>query len=123
MASKIIYNVVAKTGSYVDREGNQKNRWTKCGIVLQNDQGQCSMKLEQLPVGMASEDGSAGLWFSLFEPDTNAGGQRPQQQRQDAFGHNVPNGQMPPPAMPQGAAVPQPEQAVAGAFQDKDIPF
>lgn len=54
------YELMAKTGSYTDRTGNEKARWTKCGILLEKD-GKTSIKLEALPVNF---DG----WLSCFEP-------------------------------------------------------
>ena len=58
--SKIVYEVVAITGKYTNREGVEKNRYVKCGVILQGDKG-LSMKLESLPV---VSDG----WFQLYEP-------------------------------------------------------
>lgn len=58
--SKVVYEVMAKTGKYTDKNGQEKNRWAKCGVILQGDKG-LSLKLETIPVG---SDG----WFSLFEP-------------------------------------------------------
>lgn len=58
--SKVVYEVAAKTGKYIDKNGQEKNRWTKCGVILQGEKG-LSLKLEVIPVGF---DG----WLSLFEP-------------------------------------------------------
>ncbi|MCO6445007.1 MAG: hypothetical protein J5J04_13070 [Anaerolineae bacterium] len=56
----IKYELMAKAGTYTDRDGNEKARWTKCGILMERD-GRTSIKLEALPVNF---DG----WLSCFEP-------------------------------------------------------
>lgn len=33
-------DIVAKTGEYTDREGNQKSEWTKIGVILSNQNGE-----------------------------------------------------------------------------------
>ena len=53
---------MARTGSYTDRDGNEKSRWTKCGVVFESSNG-LSLKLESVPVG---NDWNG--FFSLFEP-------------------------------------------------------
>lgn len=58
--SKVKYEVVAVTGKYTDRDGNEKNRYLKCGVVIQTDKG-FSLKLEAVPV-------ESNGWFMLFEP-------------------------------------------------------
>lgn len=57
----IQYEVMASTGSYTDKNGQEKKRWVKCGIVMTTKSGGLALKLETMPVG---SDG----WFSLFEP-------------------------------------------------------
>jgi hypothetical protein len=54
------YDVVAITGSYVDRSGVEKRRYLNCGAVFETEKG-LSLKLESIPVGF---DG----WFQLYEP-------------------------------------------------------
>lgn len=55
-----LYDVVAITGKYTDREGNEKNRYLNIGAVIQTKNGQM-LKLEAVPVGW---DG----WCYLNEP-------------------------------------------------------
>lgn len=55
------YEVMASTGSYTDKNGQEKKRWVKCGIVMSTKSGGLALKMETMPVG---SDG----WFSLFEP-------------------------------------------------------
>ena len=57
----IQYEVMASTGTYTDKNGQEKKRWVKCGIVMSTKSGGLALKLETMPVG---SDG----WFSLFEP-------------------------------------------------------
>ena len=54
------YDVVAVTGTYTDRNGQERRRFLNCGAVFETDKG-LSLKLEALPVGF---DG----WFQLYEP-------------------------------------------------------
>lgn len=70
--SKVVYEVVAITGKYTNREGVEKNRYVKCGIILQTDKG-LSMKLESMPV---ASDG----WFQLYEPKERTSQPAPKQQ-------------------------------------------
>lgn len=119
--ARLKYNVAIKTGTYTDRNtGQEKGRWKNVGVVLEGDNGNLSMKLEAIPLGMVNDRGEAGLWFSFFEPrqegqGANAGGGFRQQQPQGQFGQ----GQAP--AAPQGQ--PTQQQQTNQAFQDSDIPF
>jgi hypothetical protein len=62
----IKYEVVANGGTYTNREGVEKKRWIKCGVVMEGEKG-LSIKMENIPVGW---DG----WAILSEPR-----ERPQQ--------------------------------------------
>ena len=44
MAAKLRYEVIAIMGKYINAQGEEKNRWTKLGVVLQSDKG-FSLKL------------------------------------------------------------------------------
>lgn len=117
--ARLKYNVACKTGEYQDRNtGETKGRWTTCGVVLEGDNGNLSLKLESIPLGMVNDRGEAGIWFALFEPrQQGQGGGSRQQQPQGQFGQ----GQAP--AAPQGQQQPSPQQQTNQAFQDSDIPF
>jgi hypothetical protein len=67
----IKYEVIANGGSYTNKEGVEKKRWIKCGVVMEGQKG-LSLKLESMPVG---GDG----WFILSEPRerTQGGGDDP----------------------------------------------
>ena len=74
--SKVVYEVVAITGKYTNREGVEKNRYVKCGVIFQGEKG-LSMKLESYPV---VSDG----WFQLYEPKQKTGAPEPQQSNNGA---------------------------------------
>lgn len=57
------YEVTAVTGKYTDRDGNEKNRYAKLGVILQTKNG-FALKLETVPIGW---DG----WAYLNEPRTD----------------------------------------------------
>lgn len=42
---------VAVTGSYTDRQGNEKKRYTPVGTLFQYDDGGFALKLDSIPVG------------------------------------------------------------------------
>lgn len=54
------YEVIAKTGTYTTKSGEEKNRWMKVGVVMETAKG-LSLKMESMPFG---SDG----WFILSEP-------------------------------------------------------
>ena len=70
----VIGDLMAPNGKYL-KDGQEKTRWLKCGVVLQTDNG-LRVKLECIPVGV----GEDGLWMSVFEKDD----QRPAQQAKPA---------------------------------------
>lgn len=61
--ARVIGDLVAPNGKYI-KDGEEKTRWLKCGIVLETDNGM-RIKLEAVPVGT----GEGGIWFSVFEKD------------------------------------------------------
>ena len=56
---------MAPVGKYI-KNGEEKTKWLKCGILLETDNGM-RIKLEALPVGVDP----GGLWMSVFEPRDN----------------------------------------------------
>lgn len=56
----IAYEVIAVTGTYTNKQGEEKKRWQKIGVVMQGARG-LSLKMEAVPVGW---DG----WATLAEP-------------------------------------------------------
>ena len=97
MAHKI-YDIAVKTGSYTDREGQEKGRWENIGAVMKGDDGGSFMMLKRTfnPAGVPDLQGRGGdsILCSLFEPKPQ-GQQAPQQSAPQA----------------------------AGGFDDQDVPF
>lgn len=143
-----LYDIMAPTGKYTDKQGQEKTRWLKCGMVVQTAAGKMAIKLDALPVNPMSNDGEdTGLWLQLFEPNqpqddlhTAAppqGGFRqpaPQAAQPNAFGAPQQGAPAPVAAAPMGnpnfapATPPAPAQGVtppppAGGYTDDDIPF
>ena len=56
----IKYEVVAKNGTYKDRNGDEKARWLKLGVCFESEKG-LSIKLDSVPINF---DG----WMSLMTP-------------------------------------------------------
>ena len=92
--------LVCKTGTYVDREGNQKNKWTNIGVIMSNDNGQyllmdATVNLAGILVLQNQMDGKdrGNVMVSIFDDDNRNTNQTqaPQQQqqsqapKQDAF--------------------------------------
>ena len=57
----IKYELSAVTGTYTDREGNEKKSYVRCGVVMDTKKGGLVAKLEALPVNF---DG----WLFMNEP-------------------------------------------------------
>ena len=68
--AKVLGDIMAPNGKYV-KEGEEKTRWLKCGILLETDNG-LRLKLECIPIGV----GADGLWLSVFEKDNRQQGFR-----------------------------------------------
>lgn len=76
---KVIGDICYPTGKYQDRNtGDEKTRWARCGVLMQNDQGDYRIKLETIP--FVPGEG----WFSVFEPRSQQG-QAPQAPAQQSF--------------------------------------
>lgn len=65
------YDAIAKNGSYT-KDGVEKTKWVKVGVVVDTKNGGLALKIEQLPVPF---DG----WLQLAEPKTK-------EQQQQQFG-------------------------------------
>lgn len=75
MPHKRRYDIVAITGKYTNSEGQEKSRYANLGVVLENERGALSIKLESIPVGW---DG----WAYLNEPRPRDG-ERPAPKKRD----------------------------------------
>jgi hypothetical protein len=58
----IYKEVIVSTGEYQNAEGQTKQRWAKCGIVVQKPNGDLRMKLDLFP-----------QWFILADPKPREG--------------------------------------------------
>jgi len=56
----IRYDAIAKNGTYT-KDGVEKNKWVKVGVVVDTKNGGLAMKIEQLPVPFYG-------WLQLAEP-------------------------------------------------------
>lgn len=54
------YEVMAKNGTYKDRNGDEKARWLKLGVCFESEKG-LSIKLDSVPINF---DG----WMTLMTP-------------------------------------------------------
>ena len=102
-----LYDVVKAAGKYTDRDGNEKTRWINCGMIVKNQHGNLSLRLDVVPVGVPS-DGDVGMWFALMEPKSS-GGQKSGQPASDPRSHRK--------------AVDPQDGPGSRAADDDDIPF
>lgn len=75
------YEVVAVTGKYQDKDGNEKSRYQTIGVIVETRNGPM-LKLESVPVGW---DG----WAYLNEPKAKDDRQK-KQGRSDDFENDPP---------------------------------
>jgi hypothetical protein len=61
--ARVIGDLCFPAGKYV-KDGQEKTRWMKVGILLETDKGM-RVKLDAIPV----VTGDNGLWLSCFEKD------------------------------------------------------
>jgi hypothetical protein len=79
------YDVVAVTGKYTDREGNEKSRYMNIGAIIETKNGDM-LKLEGVPVGW---DG----WAYLNEPkerEERSNGRKPASPADDFSDDKIP---------------------------------
>jgi len=96
-------DIVAKTGEYTNREGEQKSEWTKVGVVLENDNGeyilldpsvnlsgvlqkQNMLAVEQRKAGNEKAKPRNSVMCSVFSRDANQGQQSSSQPQTQAMG-------------------------------------
>ena len=85
MAQKL-YDVVVKTGSYTNGQGEQKNRYENVGSVMQGDNGQFMiLKRTFNPAGVPNPENKDSVILSMFEPQQQGQNQAPQQQQQGGY--------------------------------------
>ena len=94
------HDLAVKTGTYTDRQGNEKGRWMNVGSVLETNDGGRVILLNRTfnPAGVPNPDGRDTVMLSMFEPKSDQGGSAPPQK-------------------------PAPAPRAQGGFRDDDVPF
>lgn len=86
MATRKTHDLLVKTGSYTNGQGEQKNRYDNIGSMMEGDNGPfIILKRTFNPAGVINPENKDSLIVSCFEPNNNqqGGGQQqraPQQQ-------------------------------------------
>ena len=94
------HDLAVKTGTYTDRQGNEKGRWQNVGSVLETNDGGRVILLNRTfnPAGVPNPEGRDTVMLSMFEPKDKDQQSAPQQQS-------------------------APAPRAQGGFDDKDVPF
>jgi hypothetical protein len=88
--SKIVKEIVVITGSYTNSSGQQKNRYTKIGSIIETSKGPM-IKMDTIPLKEGGWDG----WAYLNDPRPKDDGNVPNPQRNrvnsmDNYDDNIP---------------------------------
>ena len=69
MPAKKIRELVVKTGSYRDRDGNEKPRWKNVGSLMESEDGGKFILLDTTfnPAGVPNPDNRDNVLISIFE--------------------------------------------------------
>ena len=62
MSSTAKFRVVQTTGTYENGNGEKKNNYQEIGVVLENEKGYLSMKMNVLP--LPNKEGE--VWLNMF---------------------------------------------------------
>lgn len=79
------HDLTVKTGTYTDRDGNEKGRWMNVGALMESDDGKPFIMLNAAfnPAGIQREEGRESILVSCFEPQQDSQQERePQRQPQ-----------------------------------------
>ena len=63
MALTKVKNLVATMGKYIDRNGNEKNRYITIGSMFERQDGSICLKLDAMPIG---EEFTG--WVNCYDP-------------------------------------------------------
>lgn len=65
----VVGDVCFATGSYKDRNGEDKTSFCKIGILFRSEKGAFSIHLDAVPVGLlhGAREGETGVWLRVFE--------------------------------------------------------
>ena len=77
------YDLVVATGSYKNKEGQDKTQWLNIGKVLEKQDGKLVMKLDCTPTSVIDRDGNSVAWdgwVQMFESKPREQSGAPQQQ-------------------------------------------
>lgn len=69
------FDLMVSNGTFTTKDGTEKTRWTKAGIVFKGEDGRMWGTMELIPVNW---DGK----FNLFKPQPKEDGQQAQAQQQ-----------------------------------------
>lgn len=84
--AKKLYDIAVANGSYIDVEGNKKNRYANIGVVMQSDDGNAfalidrSANLAGFPY---DESKGNSIIASLFKPNADGQKQAPKRNAED----------------------------------------
>jgi len=64
------HDLAVKTGTYTDRQGNEKGRWLNVGSVLETNDGNKVLLLNRTfnPAGVPNPEDRDTIMISMFEP-------------------------------------------------------
>lgn len=113
--AKHMYDIVATTGSYVNRDGEEKRNYQKVGAVFKGDKGPFIVfKAWFNPAAVQREEGSDSIFLSLFEPkdDEDKGSRNSKPQRRSRDDDDEPR-----------KAKPKSKGDGDDPFDDDEIPF
>ena len=76
------HDLCVKTGTYTDREGNEKGRWMNVGALMDGDNGPFIMLNAAFnPAGIYREDGRESILISCFEAQQDGQQREPEQSK------------------------------------------
>lgn len=91
MSWKRIAEVAAIVGKY-QKDGQEKNKYLNCGVILENENGNKCIKLTSLPF---KDDGMLANFFGIYPLKDDAGRQQQKPQtpspgKRDEFDDDIP---------------------------------
>jgi len=69
-------DVVAVTGKYKDKEGNDKAKYTNCGAIIESN-GKQYLVMEVMPAPVVGKDGVPKWFLHLYEPQEHVAKPKP----------------------------------------------
>jgi len=91
---KKLYDLAVKTGSYTNREGQEKGRWLNVGAVMQGEDGGKFIMLQKTfnPAGVPDLSGRGGesVLLSMFPPKEQQSPPAQQAPQQNSYDDALP---------------------------------